>query len=179
MPSITWTPNIINHLPNSLLSTDARSRATMQSFLQEFRYSDSTTWYPRENRIEVADWETSFNSTWDEFDRKGFQEVGYSYKTSEEPSEEKLELPLAINGWQFLGKGQSLSTSPKELVLVTYRGDSGPNARSTTQFLKANFHLDVSVPSGPKIVPYNSTAWYNGTKIALQAPFLNLGFKSW
>lgn len=156
----------------------------MQNFLQRVRYPDSTTLYPHENpiktaRIEVAEWKTSINSTLDEFDRKGFQELSYNYTASDKPSEGEIELPLVIKGWQFLGEGQKLSTSSEELVLVTYREDSESHARSTTQFLEANFHLDASVPSGLEIVPYNSTAWYNGTKIALQAPFLDLGFKSW
>jgi hypothetical protein len=159
----------------------------MQSFLQKFDRSNSTldTFHRDANRIEVAEWDKFIiNTPSDDFDRRGFRNVTSSHKTSEQSSEGKLELPLLINGWQFLGAKQNISTSSEELVLVKYQearepGTDEPDTVSATHFLKSNFYLDASVPSGPETIPYNSTVWYNGTKIALQAPFLDLGFESW
>ena len=158
----------------------------MQSFLQKFGHSNSTVdpLHQGGNRIKVAEWDTFiFNTPFDDFDRRGFRNVTSSHQISKQPSEEKLELPLLINGWQFLGARQSLSANVNELVSVTYQEAREPGGEpgtfSTTQFLKSNFYLDASVPSGPETVPYNSTVWYNGTKIALQAPFLNVGVKNW
>jgi hypothetical protein len=159
----------------------------MQSFLQKFDNSNSTLepLHRDANRIEVAEWDKFIiNTPSDDFDRRGFRNVTSSHNTSEQPSEGKLELPVLINGWQFLGANQNLSTSSEELVSVKYQearesGDDEPDTISTTQFLKSSFYLDASVPSGPEVIPYNSTVWYNGTKIALQAPFLDLGFESW
>ncbi|EAQ88439.1 predicted protein [Chaetomium globosum CBS 148.51] len=161
------------------VADDARSRVTMQNFLQ--RLSDIQEQLdPGKNRIEVAEWSNFIiNSRFDDSGRTGFQNVTSIYSTSEQPSQGKLEFPLVINGWQFLGVKQNLSTNPKELVLVTYQGEPEQDTTSfTAQFLKADFHLDPSVSSGPEVVPYNSTVWYNGTRIALRAPFLDLGSKS-
>ncbi|KAH6847772.1 hypothetical protein B0I37DRAFT_445965 [Chaetomium sp. MPI-CAGE-AT-0009] len=152
----------------------ARSRFTMQSFLGDF-VSESSQEGGKLG--EVPQWNRFIDIPFEDFNNRGFQNVEFSYNTSKQPSEEKLELPLVVNGWQFLGVGQDLSTSPEELVLVTYQ-PSEPHNHGTTQFLEANFHLDTSVPSTPDVIPYNSTVWYNGTKIALQAPFLDLGSKS-
>lgn len=38
--------------------------------------------------------------------------------------------------------------------------------------MRAEFELDSSIPYGPASVPYNSTLWYRGVDIPLQAPFL-------
>lgn len=164
---------------HSLPSTDARSRSTIQKFLQKLSDLHYTQEPSRrgENRTEVAEWRTHTNSKFDDFNRKGFWDVTSSYELSKQPS----EFPPVINGWQFLGVRQNLSTNPRELVSVTYQEDSekDPAVIPTAQFLKANFRFNASIPHGPKVVPYNSTLWYNGTEIALRAPFLDLGVERW
>ncbi|KAK3293116.1 uncharacterized protein B0H64DRAFT_418961 [Chaetomium fimeti] len=155
----------------------ARSRFTMQTFVRNYTPVFQESLPGGENLTEVVEWNKSMNGSFSDFDQKGFQDLTYSSKTSKQPSEGKLELPRVVNGWQFLGLRQSVSTSPKELVSVAYQ-DQEHGHYNTGRFLKANFRLDASVPSGPEVIPYNSTVWYNETKIALDAPFLDVGFKN-
>ena len=87
-------------------------------------------------------------------------------------------LPTVIAGRQFLGDGQNLTTDSAEILWLTNSSwaESAPGFRAPV--LRSDFRLNESVPSEMGVVPYNSTFWYNGTKVTLEAPFIELG-KNW
>lgn len=125
---------------------------------------------------------------WKDFSPRGFSWLGYDSQSSGEYHSGCK--PPVIEGWQFLGAYQNLSTPPEELLWIKHSpnevlklGTSGEvfeisSGTRVTQFITSIFHLNTSIPlSEGDVVPYNSTLWYNGTRINLEAPFL--GFKTW
>lgn len=86
-----------------------------------------------------------------------------------------------IHGWQFLGVGQELATRPEELLRITHVTAAEDGGKKTeTPFLRSEFYLN-STNTTSDDVPYNSTLWFNGTRINLAAPFLNFqrGTENW
>jgi len=124
-----------------------------------------------------------------EFRTTGFTDISYNSQNSQRfrPGWK----PPSIEGWQFLGTYQNLSTpleqmlwikhSPNQVSKLQSSGDMGEistEKETGTQFIASVFYLNASIPkSEPDLVPYNSTLWFNGTKIGLEAPFLQ--FKTW
>jgi len=144
----------------------------MRSFLEDHGYSQSGpvfTW--NDTAVYYAN-------------RGGVNSMGFPTLHLESPRDPALgegaaTEPLIVNGWQFMGMRQGLLTSPEETVSITYnRGDETEESH-TMQLIRSSFHRNDSALSlaGPQSIPYNSTLWFNGSKIALEAPFL--GFRNW
>lgn len=98
--------------------------------------------------------------------------------------------PPVVKGWQLLGASHNLSTpleqmiwikhSPREVLKQGAFGEVADiNTRmQMTQFITSIFYLNASIPkSEPDLVLYNSTLWYNGTRISLEASLLE--FTTW
>ncbi len=160
----------------------------MQNFLSDFispnlanttSYDDFVTWNVTELNIINGD-----------FNPRGFIFVQRPANTTSHLNQN----PSIINGWQFLGVEQNLSTTPEELFWLVHEYSEEPRHafregsqneearpppthRIVAQFLHSSFHLNASVTSRPGVIPYNSTLWYNGTRTSLEAPFL--GFRNW
>jgi hypothetical protein len=74
--------------------------------------------------------------------------------------------PLSINGWHFAGAGQQSALGVQSLSLELLHFA----VRNTTFVLN-----QATASSAPGVVPYNSTIWWSGEQIAVDAPFLNIG----
>lgn len=68
-----------------------------------------------------------------------------------------------FTGFQFAGAGQEVTNEDEPWFNTTFQLDTSVNMSSWTQPYR---QLDP--------VPYNSTLWWNGSAIPLEAPFMNL-----
>jgi len=140
----------------------------MRSFLQ--RYASSAL-----NRTVTgaATWEAKGRDrSLDSFNPRGFLDLKFSVDLQLQPRQNQTVFPPIINGWQFLGARQDLSTLDEEIRMINYTDDK---MFASVQFLNSVFHLNESMSTGPEAIPFNSSLWYKGTKINLGAPFLGLG----
>lgn len=82
--------------------------------------------------------------------------------------------PPRIEAWQFMGDLESTQTATPEDVgpgLV----EKGTKFRNVTLIYDNQLQQNHNVTEDHVvIVPYNSSLWYNGTSINIEAPFLNL-----
>jgi len=117
---------------------------------------------------------------------KGFEYVEYSDFDTTSPL-----MPNVIQGWQYLGEGQSSRADTEHMVWLNH-SQSGPPAPDfpilggldpkptfvREQFLRSKFELNPTIRWRPGVVPYTSKFWYDGASVSLSAPFLELG-KNW
>ncbi|KAI0426477.1 hypothetical protein F5Y09DRAFT_351167 [Xylaria sp. FL1042] len=77
-------------------------------------------------------------------------------------------LYASADGWQYAGLEQKES---ENLPLDSHanNNDSGYFLYNTTFFLDRNLEIEEGM------VPYNSSLWWNSTRITLDAPFLDIG----
>jgi hypothetical protein len=102
-----------------------------------------------------------------------------------------------IYGWQFAGvdeqrievlpiwNPEALSVwSSEPTGLSPHENVESSSTTSEVSFVpyEATFSLDESIIPGPGVVPYNSTIWWDGRRIELEAPFLDVsvgGCSAW
>ena len=105
------------------------------------------------------------------------------HNTIEDNLTESSWLPTTIEGWQLLGVRQN-QTAPARDMFWAYGNilTSSPKDREKQQFRRSTFRLNHSISYHPGVaasIPYNSTFWYKGTEISLQAPFLGFMNCTW
>ena len=121
----------------------------------------------------AAIWEANGNNrSLNDFNARGFLYPKFSVGPRFQPRRNQTLFPHIINGWQFFGAEQALSTRPEDIRTIAYWMGAPNNKNATVPFLDSAFHLNDSMASLPEVVPYNSSFWYNGSKIGLEAPFL-------
>ncbi|KAK3370947.1 hypothetical protein B0T24DRAFT_705625 [Lasiosphaeria ovina] len=132
------------------LAIDAKSRFTLRELLEDTTVQDTT------------------NSTVWAWDEEQPLSKAYGGLTA---------TPAIIKGWQFLGVRENLTADSKDLVWIN-QYDTNHQVFST-QVIRSTFQLNVSViPQAerpPTLIPFNSSFWFNATKIRLPAPFLDMG----
>jgi hypothetical protein len=127
----------------------------------------------------AATWEANGNDRFlYSFNRRGFLFPKYFVGPRFQPRQNQTVFPPVINGWQFLGARQNQSTRPGEIRTIGYRAEPPENKNGTVQFLDSVFYLNESMTTLSDVIPYNSSFWYNGSGITLEAPFLGFN-RNW
>ncbi|KAI3323718.1 hypothetical protein HD806DRAFT_543936 [Xylariaceae sp. AK1471] len=88
------------------------------------------------------------------------------------------DLYSSVDGWQFAGFGQKEQENlPPDWRNETNLEDPGHPMPADSDYVpyRATFLLDADTSMGDFVVPYNSTIWWNDTRIMLNAPFLDIG----
>ncbi|KAK4214301.1 hypothetical protein QBC37DRAFT_314750 [Rhypophila decipiens] len=170
-----------NHIYQTNVRPDARSKFDVEDFLERFRFAIPGSFQRDPDNTTTAIW-------WNNPDKDRTEpETSYTVNQSSEEVAYKTQnagLPTVIKGWQRLGFQQDQMDRQSQLLdftVYTYASiwDAGGGLRSLyapVRVARSDFHLDQSVQYKPGAIPYNSTIWYNGATINLTAPFL--GFKS-
>ncbi|KAI0465617.1 hypothetical protein F4859DRAFT_519920 [Xylaria cf. heliscus] len=99
---------------------------------------------------------------WDNCNKSG-NETGTGYRFNDSCISNGLY--SSVNGWQYtrVEEAWPVTTSNKSRLDPEYRS------------VEATFRMDPDLPLGRWVVPYNSTIWWNGTSVELDAPFLDIG----
>jgi len=142
----------------------ARSKYTLSMFLNNI--TDQAA--PNRNHTNI----TVDNVSWSEtatyggaISVKGFEYVEYSSLGTISPL-----MPRTIQGWQYLGEGQSSRVDNDHMVWLNYSQWTPPDYSKfpsldpkppfvRQQFLRSEFELNASVPIRPGSVPYTSKFW--------------------
>ncbi|KAI0100073.1 hypothetical protein GGR51DRAFT_533748 [Nemania sp. FL0031] len=151
---------------------------TSDAFRDIYAYAISKeTFFRRYNATsleQVA--QTTESNTW--FDDNCFNsglETANSYNFTESCTSHLLY--TSINGWQYAGSGEKeIESLPSDTRSKAFADHSLGISRDT-QYVPYNttFLLDPKVRTGERVVPYNSTLWWDNTRLALGAPFLEIG----
>lgn len=75
-----------------------------------------------------------------------------------------------VHGFEFLGPGET-GAVPKE-IMDNLNTTQKSSLTDSLLAYNTSFKLDTKIQSGPGIVPYNSTLWYNSSRVHIPAPFL-------
>ncbi|KAI1124454.1 hypothetical protein F5Y10DRAFT_285009 [Nemania abortiva] len=102
-------------------------------------------------------------------------ENGYKFAGTRECTSRLLY--TSIDGWQYAGSGQKgIENLPSDTRNKTLDDPShGKLGDSEYVPYNATFLLDSEIKTAQGVLPYNSTLWWNNTRIALGAPFLKIG----
>ncbi|GAW20456.1 hypothetical protein ANO14919_099620 [Xylariales sp. No.14919] len=121
--------------------------------------------------------QTSGADTW--YDNNCYNngiETGTGYNFTAECKSKQLY--TSVHGWQYAGLGQK----EKENLSPDTRDEENPKDESRAEpnnsdYVPYNtsFLLDTEIIAEEHLVPYNSTIWWNGTRVPLNAPFLDFG----
>ena len=121
-----------------------------------------------------------YENVTNDFNLRGFDHFNYKTEIFNNIGQNATHA-FIISGWQFLGVGQELATRPEELVQISHKDADDDKKKIETPFLRSEFHLHNATKRGSEDIPYNSTLWFNGTRVSLAAPFLTFqgGDRNW
>ncbi|KAI1172379.1 hypothetical protein F4777DRAFT_601631 [Nemania sp. FL0916] len=106
----------------------------------------------------------------DDCDDGGGHETSTGYRFNQ--TCQRAPLYMSVLGWQYAGFEQK----DREDLPPDTRHNQPPWLDGSEYVpYHASFNLNVSIAEQDDMIPYNSTLWWNKSRIALNAPFLNLG----
>lgn len=133
--------------------SDFETKTSIQDFFSELDSQDAVN-----ETADFNDWGYSYPQERGEID-------GVSFDYPRHGEQQVAGLYREFTGFQFAGVGQ----------------DPEVEKQADSPWFNATFHLDTSVDMSTwepsevlDPVPYNSTLWFNGSAITLNAPFLNM-----